>query len=225
MAGQDGMRNDAFELRGVNHLALVCRDMARTVEFYTQVLGMPLTKTLDLPGGHGQHFFFDIGNGDSLAFFWFPDAPEAAPGVASAGAVPGAGNITQRARLHEPHRLRRAARALRGVPPAPHRQGRRGQRDLRPRRQPLAGGEGVSPRRVRALGVLPRPRRHPPRVRLLEPGAAPGGRRDPRPRRRRGKACRHSVRSTPGSRPSEVDPGGLRPRSGAAGGSASVGGR
>ena len=88
------MRNDAFELRGVNHLALVCRDMARTVEFYTQVLGMPLTKTLDLPGGNGQHFFFDIGNGDSLAFFWFPGAPEAAPGVASAGAVPGAGNIT-----------------------------------------------------------------------------------------------------------------------------------
>ena len=23
-----------FELRGINHLALVCRDMARTVEFY-----------------------------------------------------------------------------------------------------------------------------------------------------------------------------------------------
>jgi len=88
------MRNDAFELRGVNHLALVCSDMARTVEFYSQVLGMPLTKTLDLPGGGGQHFFFDIGNGDSLAFFWFPGAPEAAPGVASAASVPGSGKIT-----------------------------------------------------------------------------------------------------------------------------------
>jgi catechol 2,3-dioxygenase-like lactoylglutathione lyase family enzyme len=76
-------RNKEFELRGLNHLALVCRDMARTVDFYSNVLGMPLTKTIDLPGGGGQHFFFDIGNGDSLAFFWFPDAPEAAPGVAS----------------------------------------------------------------------------------------------------------------------------------------------
>jgi catechol 2,3-dioxygenase-like lactoylglutathione lyase family enzyme len=76
-------QNEEFELRGINHLALVCKDMARTVDFYTNVMGMPLTKTIDLPGNMGQHFFFDIGNGDSLAFFWFPDAPEAAPGVAS----------------------------------------------------------------------------------------------------------------------------------------------
>jgi catechol 2,3-dioxygenase-like lactoylglutathione lyase family enzyme len=73
--------NSEFDFMGVNHLALVCKDMARTVEFYRDVLGMPLTKTIDLLMGRGQHFFFDIGNGDSLAFFWFPDAPEAAPGV------------------------------------------------------------------------------------------------------------------------------------------------
>jgi catechol 2,3-dioxygenase-like lactoylglutathione lyase family enzyme len=76
-------QNKEFELRGVNHLALVCKDMERTVDFYTNVLGMPLTKTIDLPGGRGQHFFFDIVGGDALAFFWFPDAPEAAPGIAS----------------------------------------------------------------------------------------------------------------------------------------------
>jgi catechol 2,3-dioxygenase-like lactoylglutathione lyase family enzyme len=86
-------RNGEFELRGVNHVALVCRDMARTVEFYTQVLGMPLTKTLNLPGG-GQHFFFDIGSGDSLAFFWFPNAHEAVPGVSGAGNLPGKGDIS-----------------------------------------------------------------------------------------------------------------------------------
>ena len=33
------MANPEFELGGVNHLALVCRDMARTVDFYTNVLG------------------------------------------------------------------------------------------------------------------------------------------------------------------------------------------
>jgi catechol 2,3-dioxygenase-like lactoylglutathione lyase family enzyme len=85
--------NTEFEFRGVNHLALVCKDMARTVTFYRDVLGMPLTKTIDLPRGGGQHFFFDIGNGDSLAFFWFPNAPEAAPGVASPGALPTQGSI------------------------------------------------------------------------------------------------------------------------------------
>jgi catechol 2,3-dioxygenase-like lactoylglutathione lyase family enzyme len=76
-------QNREFELRGLNHLALVCSDMKRTVEFYTQVLGMPLVKTVELPGGGGQHFFFDAGGGQSLAFFWFPSAPKAAPGVAS----------------------------------------------------------------------------------------------------------------------------------------------
>ena len=86
-------QNKEFEIRGVNHLALVCKDMAKTVEFYRDVLGMPLIKTLDLPGGMGQHFFFDIGNGDSLAFFWFPGAPEAVPGISSPGGLPGGGDI------------------------------------------------------------------------------------------------------------------------------------
>jgi catechol 2,3-dioxygenase-like lactoylglutathione lyase family enzyme len=85
--------NAEFEIRGVNHLALTCRDMAKTVEFYRDVLGMPLTKTIDLPGGMGQHFFFDIGNGDSLAFFWFPNAPERQPGFASPQALPGEGSM------------------------------------------------------------------------------------------------------------------------------------
>jgi len=67
---------------GVNHVALVCRDMAETVEFYENVMGMPLVKTLALPG-HGQHFFFDCGGGATLAFMWFKDAPPAAPGIAS----------------------------------------------------------------------------------------------------------------------------------------------
>ncbi|HEX6568685.1 MAG TPA: VOC family protein, partial [Acidimicrobiales bacterium] len=35
------MTTGPFELGGVNHLALVCRDMERTVEFYSGVLGMP----------------------------------------------------------------------------------------------------------------------------------------------------------------------------------------
>ena len=86
--------NKTFELQGINHLALTCRDMAKTVDFYTNVLGMPLIKTLDLPFSSGQHFFFDIGNGDSLAFFWFPDSPEKAVGIAAPSALPGQGPLT-----------------------------------------------------------------------------------------------------------------------------------
>jgi catechol 2,3-dioxygenase-like lactoylglutathione lyase family enzyme len=48
--------NSEFELGGINHVALVCSDMVRTVDFYSNVLGMPLIKSLDLPGGMGQHF-------------------------------------------------------------------------------------------------------------------------------------------------------------------------
>lgn len=87
-------QNAEFQLRGVNHLALVCKDMARTVAFYEGILGMPLLKTIELRQGKGQHFFFDIGNGDSLAFFWFPEAPEAAPGVASPAGLIGMASIT-----------------------------------------------------------------------------------------------------------------------------------
>lgn len=85
--------NTEFDIQGVNHLALVCKDMARTVRFYRDILGMPLVKTIDLPKGRGQHFFFDIGNGDSLAFFWFPTAPEAAPGVSAPANLPTRGSI------------------------------------------------------------------------------------------------------------------------------------
>ncbi len=83
-----------FEFRGINHLALVSSDMARTVDFYSNVLGMPLVKTIELPAGMGQHFFFDCGGGDTLAFFWFPDAPAAAPGVAAPTGRPDQGSLT-----------------------------------------------------------------------------------------------------------------------------------
>lgn len=86
--------NSEFELGGINHVALVCSDMARTVDFYSNTLGMPLIKSLDLPGGMGQHFFFDAGNGDCVAFFWFKDAPDGVPGISSPPAIPGIGDIT-----------------------------------------------------------------------------------------------------------------------------------
>src|SRR5690606_25038775 len=83
-----------FEFQGINHLALVCRDMARTVAFYEGVLGMPLVKTVELPAGLGQHFFFDCGGGNLLAFFWLPDAPDGVPGISAPAARPDKGDLT-----------------------------------------------------------------------------------------------------------------------------------
>jgi len=87
------MTNTEFELGGVCHLALVCKDMQRTVDFYTNVLGMKLGMTMAIAKG-GQHFFFDAGGGQFVAFFWFPGAPERAPGIASPTALPGVGDIS-----------------------------------------------------------------------------------------------------------------------------------
>jgi catechol 2,3-dioxygenase-like lactoylglutathione lyase family enzyme len=71
-------------IRGLNHLALVCKDMAVTCDFYENILGFPLVKTVELPLDLGQHFFFDITGGRggaTLAFFWFPNAVDGVPGI------------------------------------------------------------------------------------------------------------------------------------------------
>jgi catechol 2,3-dioxygenase-like lactoylglutathione lyase family enzyme len=59
--------------RGLHHTALISSDVERTVRFYQDVLGFPLTELIenrDYPGS--SHFFFDIGNGNLVAFFDFP---------------------------------------------------------------------------------------------------------------------------------------------------------
>lgn len=59
--------------RGVHHLAFICSDVRRTIDFYQGVLGFPLVEIFenrDYP--NGAHLFFDIGNGNLLAFFDFP---------------------------------------------------------------------------------------------------------------------------------------------------------
>lgn len=85
------MNNPRFEVRGFNHVALVCSDMERTVDFYHRILGFELVKTVELPDGIGQHFFFDVGNGNSLAFFWFAQAPDGVPGISAPEEKPGFG--------------------------------------------------------------------------------------------------------------------------------------
>jgi catechol 2,3-dioxygenase-like lactoylglutathione lyase family enzyme len=63
----------ASAARGLHHMALLSSDVERTVRFYQEVLGFPLTEIFenrDYPGSN--HFFFDIGNDNLIAFFDFP---------------------------------------------------------------------------------------------------------------------------------------------------------
>jgi catechol 2,3-dioxygenase-like lactoylglutathione lyase family enzyme len=59
--------------RGLHHTALISSDVERTIRFFQDVVGFPLTELIenrDYPGS--SHFFFDLGHGNLLAFFDFP---------------------------------------------------------------------------------------------------------------------------------------------------------
>jgi catechol 2,3-dioxygenase-like lactoylglutathione lyase family enzyme len=82
--GQAG-RSEALGPRGIDHLALNTDDMAATVAFYSEVLGMRLIHAMrtppvadkfgagEPPVGNMRHYFFDMGNDSTIAFFEYPE--------------------------------------------------------------------------------------------------------------------------------------------------------
>ncbi|MEO7241556.1 MAG: VOC family protein [Variovorax sp.] len=72
--------------RGIHHLALNTDDMKMTIDFYADVLGMPLVHARKVPPGVGvgagnrgnppfenlRHYFFDAGGDTLVAFFEMP---------------------------------------------------------------------------------------------------------------------------------------------------------
>lgn len=76
--------------RGIHHLALNTDDMKMTIDFYVDVLGMPLIHAIKVPAGLGtgpnnrgnppyenlRHYFFDMGGDSLLAFFEIPKGAE-----------------------------------------------------------------------------------------------------------------------------------------------------
>src|SRR5258705_1435126 len=63
----------ASSARGLHHMALLSSDVERTIRFYQDLLEFPLTELIENRDYAGSsHFFFDIGNGNLLAFFDFP---------------------------------------------------------------------------------------------------------------------------------------------------------
>jgi catechol 2,3-dioxygenase-like lactoylglutathione lyase family enzyme len=72
--------------RGVNHLAMVTPDMDSTVRFYHGVLGMRIVATLS--AGPMRHYFFEIGNQNTLAFFEWAGAEVDTESVAKPAGIP-----------------------------------------------------------------------------------------------------------------------------------------
>ena len=146
----------ASTARGLHHTALISSDVERTIRFYQDLLGFPLTELIenrDYPGS--SHFFFDIGNGNLLAFFDFPGLDvgpyaEVLGGLhhvaisRRARALAGARGAARRGR----RRARGAQRGL-GLLPRPRRRPHRA--DRRPARRDV--------RRARALSRRDRPAR------------------------------------------------------------------
>jgi glyoxylase I family protein len=63
----------ATTVRGVHHVALICKDVEQTIQFYQGMLGFPLVELVENRDYAGSsHFFFDIGNRNLLGFFDFP---------------------------------------------------------------------------------------------------------------------------------------------------------
>jgi catechol 2,3-dioxygenase-like lactoylglutathione lyase family enzyme len=73
-AAADGVQ---LALRGVDHTARPTWKLRETVTFYRDILGLPLIHTISARGwGHADHadflhFFFDAGNGATIAFFYY----------------------------------------------------------------------------------------------------------------------------------------------------------
>ena len=79
-------------VRGVDHAAFPTFDPVATVQFYRDVLKFPVVHSICAAGWGPEkhpdfiHFFFDIGNGDRIAFFYYfgvePMGDQTAPGDA-----------------------------------------------------------------------------------------------------------------------------------------------
>jgi catechol 2,3-dioxygenase-like lactoylglutathione lyase family enzyme len=86
----------SLTLRGVDHTARPTWRLRETVEFYRDKLGLPLVHVISArgwgPASHPDflHFFFDSGNGSTIAFFYYlgSEEPDCMRGRAAARPLP-----------------------------------------------------------------------------------------------------------------------------------------
>lgn len=78
---REGIDPAPVPTRGVDHLAIVCDDMPRAMDFYTRVMGFRLVHVRRVPYEKDRwqppyenlrHYFFDMGNDSLFAIFEYP---------------------------------------------------------------------------------------------------------------------------------------------------------
>ena len=92
---------------GINHLAIMTDDLHGQLEFFTQVLGLPLVALYDMHGAEGAlHAFVQLSPTSYVAFAWVPGVSdvESEVGVTHAGHGGGvsAPGTTQHVAFHVP---------------------------------------------------------------------------------------------------------------------------
>jgi glyoxalase family protein len=74
-----------MSITGLHHITLGCNDAQRTIDFYTQVLGLrmiKLTVNFDDPGTYHLYFGDEAGTpGTAITFFEWPNAGKGRPGI------------------------------------------------------------------------------------------------------------------------------------------------
>ncbi|HEX2916501.1 MAG TPA: VOC family protein [Chloroflexia bacterium] len=76
-----------IKFNGINHFALITPDMEQTVRFYRDILGLPLVGAVS--SDTFRHYFFDLGNHNTLAFFEYKGVTDT--GGKKESGVPGSG--------------------------------------------------------------------------------------------------------------------------------------
>ena len=168
MAETQQSQTQPFEFGGINHLALVCRDMERTVDFYTNVLGHAAGQDHRAAGRHGPALLLRLRRRRLPGLLLVPRRAGGRSRRLSATRAPRPGRPDQRHRLDEPRRVRRRRRrrsrstATASWPPG----------STAPRSPTTTTASGASAksctRASTCARLLPGPGRDPARVRLLD---------------------------------------------------------
>ena len=181
--------NSEFEFGGINHVALVCSDMAKTVDFYSECAGHAVDQVARSAGRHGAALLLRRRQRRLRGVL-----------LVRRRARPGAGHLVargdsrhrrhrQRGEHDEPPGVPRARGEVRRVPAATQGQGRARRAGAQPRREPAAGlarpctpgstcGRSTSSTPTASLSSSPAgprnsPKRHDDHARRPRPTAGP----------------------------------------------------
>lgn len=62
--------------QGIHHVAIICSDYERSKHFYVNVLGFPIIRETFRAARHSYKLDLDLGHGNAIELFSFPDPPD-----------------------------------------------------------------------------------------------------------------------------------------------------